>query len=48
MMGRLVSDQRQLFYEFDLENMVPREHLLRGIDKVLDLSDLRRHLEYPY
>ena len=44
MMGRLVSDQRQLFYEFDLENMVPREHLLRGIDKVLDLSDLRRHL----
>ena len=44
MMGRLVNDQRQLFYEFDLENMVPREHLLRGIDKVLDLSDLRRHL----
>jgi transposase len=44
MMGRLVSDQRQLFYEFDLENMVPTEHLLRGIDKFLDLSDLRRHL----
>jgi len=47
MMGRQASDQRQLFYAFDLEAVVPADHLLRGIDAVLDLSDLRNHLA-PY
>jgi len=47
MMGRQRNDQRQLFYAFDLETVVPTDHLLRGIDAVLDLSDLRSHLA-PY
>ena len=44
MMGRQASDQGRFFYEFDLEEMVPAGHLLRGIDAFLDLSDLRQHL----
>jgi transposase len=44
MMGRQASGQKQLFYAFDLEAVVPRDHLLRGIDVCLDLSDLRSHL----
>jgi len=47
MMGRSAKDQGQLFYRFDLEAVVPSNHLLRGIDQVLDLSDLHHHLE-PY
>ena len=39
MMGRSAKDQGQLFYRFDLEAVVPSNHLLRGIDQVLDLSD---------
>ena len=37
MMGQQTSDQRQLFYAFDLEMVVPGDHLLRGIDAVLGL-----------
>lgn len=48
MMGRQAGDQRQLFYAFDLETVVPDDHLLRGIDAVLDLSDLRAHLSPFY
>jgi len=48
MMGRQASDQRQLFYAFDLETVVPADHLLRGIDKFLDLSDLHSHLSSYY
>jgi transposase len=44
MMGQLGSGQDRLFYSFNLDNHVPREHLLRGIDHFLDLRDLRRHL----
>jgi hypothetical protein len=29
MMGRQDRDQGQLFYEFNLDEMVPKEHLLR-------------------
>jgi hypothetical protein len=36
MLGRLKSDQGQLFYEFRLR-AVPRDHLVRKIDAVLDL-----------
>ncbi|MEE9590586.1 MAG: IS1182 family transposase, partial [Hyphomicrobiaceae bacterium] len=39
--------QDRLFYEFDLEAMVPGDHLLRRIDVVLDLSWLRSELA-PY
>lgn len=44
MMGRHEDRQRRLFYKFDLEEMVPADHLLRGIDNFLDLQDLRDHL----
>ena len=44
MMGQLQSGQERLFYAFNLEDHVPQNHLLRGIDRVLDLSELRQHL----
>jgi len=37
MMGRLKSDQGQLFYEFHLGKAVPEDHLVRKIDTALDL-----------
>jgi hypothetical protein len=36
MMGRLKSDQGQLFYEFHLGDAVPEDHLVRKIDAALD------------
>ncbi len=47
MMGEQLGRQDRLFYEFDLEEMVPGDHLLRRIDAVLDLSWLRSELA-PY
>jgi len=47
MMGAAVGRQDRLFYEFNLEDRVPPEHLLRRIDAVLDLSWLRAELA-PY
>ena len=44
MMGERVEMQDRLFYEFRLEEHVPAGHLLRVIDRFVDLSDLRRHL----
>jgi hypothetical protein len=44
MMGRLKSDQGQLFYEFHLGDAVPEDHLVRKIDAALDLSWLRGEL----
>jgi len=44
MMGRLKSDQGQLFYEFRLGDAVPEDHLVRRIDVALDLSWLRSEL----
>jgi hypothetical protein len=44
MMGRLKSDQGQLFYEFHLSDAVPEDHLVRKIDTALDLSWLRSEL----
>jgi transposase len=44
MMGRRGGTQDKLFYCFNLDDHVPRGHLLRGIDEVLDLGDLRKHL----
>jgi hypothetical protein len=38
MMGRLNHDQEQLFYEFQLDEVVPDDHLVREIAVVLDLS----------
>ena len=44
MMGQLSSGQDQLFYSFNLEDRIPTNHLLRSIDRCLDLSDLRHYL----
>ena len=43
-MGQQGGNQDRLFYSFNLESHVPADHLLRGIDRCLDLSDLRRQL----
>ena len=48
MMGRLKSDQGQLFYEFRLGDAVPEDHLVRKIDTALDLSWLRGELASHY
>lgn len=44
MMGQQCGGQEQLFYAFNLDAHVPRDHLLRGIDQFLDLNELRPHL----
>jgi hypothetical protein len=33
--------QGQLFYDFSLEAMVPPDHLLRSMDRFVDLSNVR-------
>ena len=44
MMGNNDKPQEELFYAFNLDEIVPQDHLLRDIDRVLDLSKLREHL----
>ncbi len=44
MMGERQVDQGALFYEFSLEEHVPADHLLRSIDRFVDLSEVRRYL----
>jgi transposase len=48
MMGQQAGGQDRLFYSFNLEEHIPRNHLLRGIDRCLDLSELRQHLADYY
>lgn len=48
MMGHQGSVQDKLFYSFSLDDHVPQSHLLRGIDRCLDLSKLRAHLADHY
>jgi transposase len=47
MMGSNDKPQDELFYAFNLDDMVPQDHLLRDIDRVPDISNLREHLA-PY
>ena len=47
MMGRLNHDQRQLFYSFCLDEVVPDDHLVRAIASVLDLSWVHKEFA-PY
>src|SRR3974390_3241795 len=47
MMGERRVMQEALFYGFSLERHVPGNHLLRKIDRFVDLSELRAHLG-PY
>jgi transposase len=44
MMGERQVDQSALFYEFSLEKHVPVDHMLRSIDRFVDLGAARRHL----
>src|SRR3984893_14572953 len=44
MMGERRSGQNALFYEFSLERHVPAEHLLRSIDRFVDLDGVRQEL----
>src|SRR5712675_153257 len=47
MMGRREGGQGQFFYAFDLDEVVPRDHLVRQIDALLDLSWVHKELS-PY
>lgn len=44
MMGERRFDQGALFYEFSLERHVPADHLLRSVDRFVDLGSVRVHL----
>ena len=44
MMGHRQVEQSALFYEFSLEGHVPSDHLLRSIDRFVELGELRREL----
>jgi transposase len=44
MMGYRQVEQAALFYEFSLERHVPADHLLRSIDRFVDLGEVRQEL----
>lgn len=44
MMGPRQVAQGALFYEFNLDALVPQDHLLRSIDRFVDFSGVRAHL----
>ena len=48
MMGRLNRDQGQLFYCFNLEEIVPQDHQVCRIAGVLDLSWVHSELASRY
>src|ERR1043166_3257177 len=47
MMGRRENGQGQFFYSFDLDEVVPSDHLVRQIDSLLDLGWVHEELA-PY
>jgi transposase len=47
-MGQLAADQNALFYDFNLEQRIPDNHLLRKIDQFLDFDQIRSHLHSFY
>src|SRR2546425_13376124 len=44
MMGEGRVGQEALFYEFSLERHVPEQHLLRSVDRFVELDGLRQEL----
>ena len=48
MMGRRRGGQGQFFYSFDLDKVVPPDHLVRQIDSVLDLGWVHKELAAYY
>jgi hypothetical protein len=48
MMGQQAVAQERFFYSFILDTHIPPDHLLRRIDRFLDLSELRQRLAAFY
>ena len=48
MMGERTVLQESLFYSFNLDRHVPMDHLLRSIDRFMDLSGVRQPLQPFY
>ena len=48
MMGERTVIQEALLYGFSLERHIPSDHMLRKIDRFVDLSGVRAHLEPFY
>ena len=48
MMGHRQVEQAALFYEFSLERHIPADHLLRSIDRFVELGELKRELARFY
>jgi len=44
MLGPKQEAQGALFYDFSIDDHVPQDHLLRSIDRFVDLSGIRLHL----
>ena len=44
MMGHRQVEQAALFYEFSLDKHIPADHLLRSIDRFVELGGVRREL----
>ena len=44
MLGQYGGNHDRLSYSLNLTESAPADHLLRGIDRFLDLATLRRHL----
>jgi transposase len=44
MMGERQTDRAALFCEFSLERHVPADHILRAIDRFVDLEGVRAHV----
>ena len=45
MMGERRIGQEALLYEFSLERHVPETHLLRAIDRFVELDGIRAYLQ---
>ena len=48
MMGHRQVEQAALSYEFSLDKHIPADHLLRSIDRFVELGDVRRELRQFY
>lgn len=44
MMGSRQEAQGALFYEFSIEAHIPPDHMLRSVDRFVDLNSIRQHL----
>ena len=45
MMGERTVMQEGRFYSFRIADDVPQDHLLRSIDRFVDLTGIREHLK---